>query len=40
MHGMATTQEFYGELFGWEFEPGPQQLGPYARALLDGQEVV
>ncbi|UXX95758.1 VOC family protein [Streptomyces sp. AD2-2] len=39
VHGMATTQEFYGELFGWEFEPGPQQLGPYARALLDGQEV-
>ncbi|MEV0478794.1 VOC family protein, partial [Streptomyces prunicolor] len=39
VHGMATTQEFYGELFGWEFQPGPQQLGPYARALLDGQEV-
>jgi predicted enzyme related to lactoylglutathione lyase len=36
---MATTQEFYGELFGWEFQPGPHQLGPYMRALLDGQEV-
>ncbi|MFJ9124764.1 VOC family protein [Streptomyces sp. NPDC102340] len=39
VHGMAATQEFYGALFGWEFKPGPQQLGPYARALLDGKEV-
>lgn len=39
VHGLATTQEFYGDLFGWEFQPGPQQLGPYVRALLDGREV-
>jgi predicted enzyme related to lactoylglutathione lyase len=39
VHGMAATQEFYGALFGWEFRPGPQQLGPYVRALLDGHEV-
>ncbi|MFG3282442.1 VOC family protein [Streptomyces sp. NPDC048111] len=39
VHGLPTTQEFYGALFGWEFRPGPQQLGPYVRALLDGQEV-
>lgn len=39
VHGLTTTQDFYGELFGWEFQPGPQQLGPYVRALLDGQEV-
>ena len=39
VHGLAATQEFYGALFGWEFQPGPQQLGPYARALLDGYEV-
>ncbi|WP_395573474.1 VOC family protein [Streptomyces sp. BK79] len=39
VHGPAATQDFYGSLFGWEFEPGPQQLGPYARALLDGHEV-
>ncbi|QYX77075.1 VOC family protein [Streptomyces akebiae] len=39
VHGMATTQEFYGALFGWEFQPGPQQLGPYVRALLDGRQV-
>ncbi|MER6344703.1 VOC family protein [Streptomyces sp. NPDC001595] len=39
VHGMAATQEFYGSLFGWDFRPGPQQLGPYVRALLDGREV-
>jgi predicted enzyme related to lactoylglutathione lyase len=39
VHGPAATQEFYGALFGWEFQPGPQQLGPYVRALLNGREV-
>ncbi|MGC9379030.1 VOC family protein [Streptomyces sp. MH13] len=39
VHGPAATREFYGALFDWEFQPGPQQLGPYARALLDGREV-
>ncbi|POX44311.1 glyoxalase/bleomycin resistance/extradiol dioxygenase family protein [Streptomyces sp. Ru72] len=39
VHGMATTQEFYRALFGWEFRPGPQQLGPYVRAVLHGYEV-
>ncbi|MFJ4283498.1 VOC family protein [Streptomyces massasporeus] len=39
VHGLDTTEEFYGALFGWEFQPGPQQLGPYVRALLDGREV-
>ena len=39
VHGLAATQEFYGRLFGWEFSPGPQQLGPYVRGLLDGAEV-
>ncbi|MGW1598470.1 VOC family protein [Streptomyces sp. NPDC002343] len=38
-HGLEATEAFYGELFGWEFRPGPQQLGPYVRALLDGREV-
>jgi predicted enzyme related to lactoylglutathione lyase len=37
--GPAAAQEFYAALFGWEFRPGPQQLGPYVRALLDGREV-
>ncbi|GGZ46433.1 hypothetical protein GCM10010387_46090 [Streptomyces inusitatus] len=39
VHGLDATQMFYGELFGWEFCPGPRQLGPYVRALLDGKEV-
>ncbi|CAO0829829.1 VOC domain-containing protein OS=Streptomyces microflavus OX=1919 GN=Smic_63260 PE=4 SV=1 [Streptomyces microflavus] len=39
VHGLSATQEFYGALFGWEFRPGPDQLGPYVRALLDGKEV-
>ncbi|MCX4819862.1 VOC family protein [Streptomyces sp. NBC_01142] len=39
VHGLDATQDFYGALFGWEFSPGPQQLGPYVRALLDGKEV-
>ncbi|MEV6958200.1 VOC family protein [Streptomyces sp. NPDC051207] len=39
VHAVTATQDFYGALFGWEFRPGPQQLGPYVRALLGGQEV-
>lgn len=39
VHGLAATQDFYGALFGWEFRPGPQQLGPYVRALLGGRHV-
>ncbi|MFJ2114515.1 MULTISPECIES: VOC family protein [unclassified Streptomyces] len=39
VHGLAATEEFYGTLFGWEFEPGPQQLGPYVRGLLNGKEI-
>ncbi|MFF4824524.1 VOC family protein [Streptomyces sp. NPDC001312] len=39
VHGMAAAQAFYGELFGWEFQPGPSRLGPCVRALLDGREV-
>ncbi|QGV78080.1 VOC family protein [Streptomyces ficellus] len=39
VHRLDATQEFYGALFGWRFEPGPRQLGPYLRGLLDGKEV-
>ncbi|MFJ1748538.1 VOC family protein [Streptomyces sp. NPDC088116] len=39
VHNLAETQEFYGALFGWEFRPGPQQLGPYVRGLLGGKEI-
>ncbi|MEI5098051.1 VOC family protein [Streptomyces sp. PmtG] len=38
-HDLAATQEFYASLFGWTYQPGPQQLGPYVRAVLDGREV-
>ncbi|MBW5483373.1 VOC family protein [Streptomyces bambusae] len=38
-HGLGTTEEFYADLFGWEYVPGPEELGPYVRALLDGREV-
>lgn len=36
---LGSSQEFYHELFGWEFHTGPRQPGPYVRALADGHEV-
>ncbi|MFF3322844.1 VOC family protein [Streptomyces sp. NPDC002889] len=39
VHGIDATKDFYASLFGWEFSPGPAQLGPYLRALIDGKEV-
>ncbi|MFC9886717.1 VOC family protein [Streptomyces pilosus] len=39
VHGFEATEEFYGALFGWEFRPGPEQPGPYVRALLNGHAV-
>ncbi|MEU3349186.1 VOC family protein [Streptomyces sp. NPDC006700] len=39
VHGTAAAQAFYGELFGWEFQPGPSRFGPGVRALLNGREV-
>lgn len=33
------AQEFYGALLGWEFVPGPQQLGRYVLAEYDGQRI-
>ncbi len=36
---LPLTQEFYGGLFGWEFEPGPMHFGPYVRAVLNGRLV-
>ncbi|MFG3260288.1 VOC family protein [Streptomyces sp. NPDC048172] len=39
VHGLEAGQEFYRELFGWEYRTGPQQLGPYVRAVADGHEV-
>ncbi|MGP3982829.1 VOC family protein [Streptomyces sp. KR80] len=39
VHGLDSTQDFYGALFDWTFSPGPRQLGPYVQALLDGRVV-
>jgi predicted enzyme related to lactoylglutathione lyase len=39
VRNLPAAQDFYGRLFGWEFRPGPQNLGPYTRALLDGHQV-
>ncbi|MET9296791.1 VOC family protein [Streptomyces sp. NPDC003077] len=39
VHGLSATQAFYGALFGWEFRPGPRQVGPYVRAFLGEREV-
>ncbi|ANW17686.1 VOC family protein [Streptomyces clavuligerus] len=39
VHRLEATQSFYHELFGWDFSPGPQPLGPYVRARLDGKDV-
>lgn len=39
VHGLGSTEEFYTDLFDWEYEPGPEPLGPHVRALLDGEEV-
>jgi uncharacterized protein len=39
VHDLAHSQRFYRELFGWEYQEGPQQLGPYVRALREGRQV-
>lgn len=36
---MAVTQDFYGPLLGWQFQSGPQRIGPYRRATLAGARV-
>lgn len=32
VHDLPTAQRFYGELFGWRYEPGTEPLGAYVRA--------
>ncbi|MEE1926656.1 VOC family protein [Streptomyces sp. TRM 70351] len=39
VHDLAGSEKFYHELFGWEFEEGPQQLGPYVRARFGSRDV-
>jgi uncharacterized protein len=38
-HRADRAQDFYGALFGWEFVPGPRQLGPYMIAVRDGRRI-
>jgi predicted enzyme related to lactoylglutathione lyase len=33
------AQRFYGPLLGWDFTAGPEHLGPYALALVEGTPV-
>ncbi len=37
VHDLPQAQEFYGGLFGWEFQPGPRHFGPYVRAVVNGR---
>ncbi|NGO72627.1 VOC family protein [Streptomyces boncukensis] len=39
VHRLDSSKEFYSQLFGWEYRAGPQQLGPYVRAVTGGHEV-
>ncbi|MEE1940928.1 VOC family protein [Streptomyces sp. TRM 70361] len=34
-----ASREFYHELFGWEYRPGPGEAGQHFRAVLDGRQV-
>ncbi|WP_322747074.1 MULTISPECIES: VOC family protein [unclassified Frankia] len=36
---IQRAKEFYGTLFGWEFEEGPPEAGGYTMCLLRGQPV-
>lgn len=36
---LERAMQFYGALFGWEFEVGPAEYGHYTTALLDGRRV-
>jgi len=36
---LEAACRFYGPLLGWEFGPGATRIGPYVRALVDGEPV-
>jgi uncharacterized protein len=36
---LRAAEEFYGAVFGWEFEEGPPETGRYTMCLLRGQPV-
>lgn len=35
----AAAREFYGRLFGWQIDVGPEETGNYGMAALDGRSV-
>lgn len=39
VHDLDATLDFYGSLFGWQFEYRAQPLGRYARAVLNGRPI-
>jgi predicted enzyme related to lactoylglutathione lyase len=38
-HDVPAARDFYGELFGWQMENGPDDLAPYALARIGGRDV-
>jgi predicted enzyme related to lactoylglutathione lyase len=36
---VEAAAQFYGELFGWASDPGPEEAGGYRMCLLDGRPV-
>ena len=36
---VEAARTFYGDLFGWQFDIGPEETGFYSTALLDGRRV-
>ncbi|MFI9274738.1 VOC family protein [Kitasatospora sp. NPDC052896] len=38
-HDLEGAKAFYGPLLGWDFTPGPAELGCYVRASLHGAKV-
>jgi uncharacterized protein len=36
---LDRAMSFYGSLFGWEFDVGPEEAGSYTSCLLDGRRV-
>ena len=38
-HDVPAARDFYGELFRWEMETGPDDLAPYALGRLRGRDV-
>lgn len=39
VHDLEATRDFYGNLFGWQFEYRAQPFAPYVRAVLNGRPI-